>query len=65
MGGEGAALRVSGDTLAVEYVAEKLAIYKVKWHPDRKRIHGLGVAELFPNSQVPLRPRLSGLYGVE
>ncbi len=64
LGGEGAALWVSGDTLAVEYAAEKLAIYKVKWHPDHKHIHELAVVELFPNSHVSLQPRLSGLEDI-
>ncbi len=49
----------------MEYVAEKLAIYKVRWHPDHKHIHEMREVELAPNSHVPLQPRLSGLDEVE
>ncbi len=65
LSGEGAALWVSEDTIVVEYAAEKLAIYKVKWHPDHKHIHEMREVELTPNSHVSLQPRLSGLDEVE
>lgn len=65
LSGESAALWVSEDTLALEYAAEKLAVYRAKWHPDRKHIHDVEVVELFPNSVVPIQPRLSGLDEVE
>lgn len=65
LSGEGAAIWVSDDAIVVEYAAEKLAIYKVKWHPDHKHIHEMREVELTPNSHVSLQPRLCGLDEVE
>ncbi|MDP9350996.1 MAG: helix-turn-helix domain-containing protein [Chloroflexota bacterium] len=65
LSGERAALWVSEDTLVVEHAAEKLAVYRVRWHPDHKHIHEMREVELLAHSHVSLQPRLYGLDDVE